>query len=126
MQTMTKSPYLKYEVNKMKPGPIPKLSTKMIDQHWMLYKGKVASVNLLGLRIKSKKLFINPCIPSTWARFELSFRYHSSRYEVNVENPKSVCRGVQSSQIDEKPISEMKEILVADDGGDHRLRIVLG
>jgi Fe-Mn family superoxide dismutase len=52
MPTMTKLPYLNYAVkNKCKPGPLDGLSDKMIDQHWMLYKGYVTNVNLLNKTI---------------------------------------------------------------------------
>lgn len=52
MQTITPLPYLNYEVkNKLKPGPLTGLSSKMMDQHWMLYKGYVTNVNLLNKTI---------------------------------------------------------------------------
>ena len=52
MQTINKLPYLNYEVkNDLKPGPLEGLSEKMIDQHWMLYKGYVTNVNLLNKTI---------------------------------------------------------------------------
>ena len=35
----------------------------------------------------------DPCIPRAWPRFEIVFRYHSSRYEVVVEPPWGVGRG---------------------------------
>jgi Fe-Mn family superoxide dismutase len=47
-------PYMTYEVkNDLKPGPLDGLSEKMIDQHWMLYKGYVTNVNLLNQTIWS-------------------------------------------------------------------------
>lgn len=52
MQTIAKLPYLNYEVkNDIKPGQLEGLSEKMMDQHWMLYKGYVANVNLLNKTI---------------------------------------------------------------------------
>lgn len=52
MSTITKLPYLNYEVkSELKPGPLEGLSEKMIDQHWMLYKGYVTNVNLLNKTI---------------------------------------------------------------------------
>jgi cyclic beta-1,2-glucan synthetase len=32
---------------------------------------------------------MDPCIPRAWPGFEIDFRYHSSRYEIAVENPHS-------------------------------------
>jgi len=49
MTTMTTLPYLTYQVkNELKPEQLEGLSEKMIDQHWMLYKGYVTNVNLLN------------------------------------------------------------------------------
>jgi len=53
MTTMTALPALAYQVkNDLKPGPLEGLSEKMIDQHWMLYKGYVTNVNLLNQTVR--------------------------------------------------------------------------
>jgi hypothetical protein len=49
---------------------------------------------LLGFRLRGAALFIDPCIPRAGRGFSITFRYHSSRYEVRVENPHGVTRGV--------------------------------
>jgi cyclic beta-1,2-glucan synthetase len=49
---------------------------------------------LLGRRIRGASLFMDPCIPRTWSGFSITFRYHVSRYQVQVENPHGVTRGV--------------------------------
>ena len=59
---------------------------------------------IFGFRLKGTTLFMDPCIPRDWPEFELSFRYHSSRYDVKVLNPKRVCKGVQSVEVDGKPV----------------------
>ena len=43
---------------------------------------------------------IDPCIPRAWPGFEIAFRYHSSRYEIVVENPHGVTRGVSAIELD--------------------------
>ena len=43
---------------------------------------------------------IDPCIPRAWPGFELVFRYRSARYEIVVENPREVSRGVASVEVD--------------------------
>ena len=49
---------------------------------------------MLGFRLRGEKLLIDPCIPSGWRGFEITFRYRSARYEIAVENPRGVSRGV--------------------------------
>ena len=81
----------------------------------------------MGFRIRGKTLLIDPCIPSKWPGFEIVYRYGSIRYEVAVENPRSVSRGVSSVELDGKPLAERPaQIGLADDGVTHRVRIVLG
>ncbi len=45
----------------------------------------------------ARRSLIDPCIPRAWPGFEIDFRYHSARYEIVVENPHGVSRGVASS-----------------------------
>jgi cyclic beta-1,2-glucan synthetase len=81
---------------------------------------------ILGFRLQEKRLFMDPCIPSSWPGFELSFHYHSAHYEVKVENPLQVSRGVQTIEMDGKSIRRTEGILLANDGAKHLIRIVLG
>jgi cyclic beta-1,2-glucan synthetase len=82
---------------------------------------------LLGFRLRGAALFIDPCIPRTWSGFSVTFRYHSSRYEVRVENPHGVSRGVARAEIDgvETPIGDAG-LPLADDGKTHRVGVWLG
>ncbi len=80
---------------------------------------------LLGFRLRGTKLHLDPVIPRSWPGFEIVFRYHSSRYTLQVENPRGVCRGVVSVAIDGEETAE-REIPLADDGREHRIEVVLG
>ncbi len=82
---------------------------------------------LLGFRFRGATLQLDPCIPRAWRRFEIAFRYHSSRYLVVVENPLGVSRGVRSVSVDEAPaVSGERSVALVDDGGSHRVRVILG
>jgi cyclic beta-1,2-glucan synthetase len=81
---------------------------------------------ILGFRLRGTTLFMDPCIPRAWPGYDLSFRYHSSRYEVKVLNPQNVCRGVQSVEVDGKPVRGGAAIFLVDDGAAHDIKIVLG
>ncbi len=58
---------------------------------------------ILGFRLRGQELLLDPCIPRDWPGFRISFAYHSSRYEIDVENPAGVMRGIQSVEIDGRP-----------------------
>ncbi|HSB88141.1 MAG TPA: glycosyl hydrolase family 65 protein, partial [Ilumatobacteraceae bacterium] len=82
---------------------------------------------ILGFRLRGATLVIDPCIPRAWPGYQIVFRYHSSRYEIVVENPQGVSRGVTSAFVDEHELTgDGASIPLVDDGGTHRVRIVLG
>jgi cyclic beta-1,2-glucan synthetase len=82
---------------------------------------------LLGFRLRGAALFIDPCIPRTWSGFSITFRYHGSRYQVQVENPHGVTRGVTRVEIDGVQTAAGQAALpLVDDGGTHQVRVWLG
>ena len=97
---------------------------------WM-YQAGVESI--LGFRLRGTTLVLDPCIPRAWPGYELDFRYHSARYEIVVENPVGVSRGVASAELDGRTLegeggegATGAAIPLADDGLTHRVRVVLG
>ena len=56
------------------------------------------------------------------------FRYHSARYEIAVENPHGVSRGVARARARRRGARRRRDarIPLADDGATHRVRVVLG
>ncbi len=82
---------------------------------------------ILGFRLRGKTLTIDPCIPAGWPRFEIVYRYGSTRYEIVVENPRSVSRGVTSVELDGAALAgRTAQITLADDSVIHRVQITLG
>jgi cyclic beta-1,2-glucan synthetase len=82
---------------------------------------------ILGFRRHGATLVIDPCVPRAWRSFEIVFRHRSTRYEIAVENPHGVCRGVARTELDGELLrGEEKRIPLADDGATHRIRVVLG
>jgi cyclic beta-1,2-glucan synthetase len=57
----------------------------------------------------------------------MAFAYHSSRYEIAVENPHGVSGGVQTAELDGEPVAGPGiAIPLVDDGSTHRVTVVLG
>jgi cyclic beta-1,2-glucan synthetase len=82
---------------------------------------------LLGFKVRGEFLHLDPCIPRGWPSFEITFRYHSARYELTVENPRGVSRGVSSVEVDGASMASAGGPLrLADDGATHSIRVVLG
>jgi cyclic beta-1,2-glucan synthetase len=100
---------------------------------WTWYTGSAAWMYraglewILGFHLQGTALVLDPCIPKTWSRFEIAFRYHSARYDIRVENPNGVSRGVVRAELDDTVLSgDHPRIPLVDDGAIHRVRIVLG
>jgi cyclic beta-1,2-glucan synthetase len=82
---------------------------------------------LLGFRLRGTVLHLDPCIPRAWPRFEIAFRYHASRYEITVENPRGVTRGISTIAVDGIALpSPDARIPLIGDGATRRVRVVLG
>jgi cyclic beta-1,2-glucan synthetase len=102
---------------------------------WTWYTGsagwtyRVALEWILGFRLQGTNLLIDPCIPRNWPSFEIAFRYRSATYEISVENPLGVCRGILATKLDgEMQKSGGSKLLLplVDDGATHKVQVVLG
>jgi cyclic beta-1,2-glucan synthetase len=89
-----------------------------------MYRAGVESI--LGFRLRGKSLRIDPCIPRAWRGFEINFRYHSSQYEIRVENPEGATRGIGTLLLDDVEQPPDSEIALSDDGQRHAVRAILG
>ena len=73
---------------------------------WTWYTGSSAWMYraglewILGCRMRGASMLLDPCIPRAWKAFEITLRYRGARYEIKVENPNGVSRGLASLQLD--------------------------
>jgi cyclic beta-1,2-glucan synthetase len=82
---------------------------------------------LLGFRLRGAVLHLDPCIPRAWRGFEITFRYHASRYTITVENPRGLTRGIGTLEVDGTPLPPgSTSLALTDDGATRRVRVVLG
>ena len=97
---------------------------------WSWYSGSAAWMYrvglewILGLRVKNNTLHIDPCIPSHWPGFEATVRHGEASYEIHVENPHGLCKGVAELYLDDLPA--FGGIALSRAPGQHRIRAVLG
>ncbi len=98
---------------------------------WTWYTGsagwayRLGSESLLGLARHGASFSLDPCIPTAWKRFEMTWRFGTSRYEIEVENPEARCRGVSEARLD-GVLVDPGAIPLVDDGREHRVRATLG
>ncbi len=98
---------------------------------WTWYTGaagwmyRVALEGILGLRRRGACFTLDPCIPSSWPSYSIDWRCGTTRYAIVVDNPRRRCRGVAGAELDGSPV-DPAAIPLADDGGEHWVRVVLG
>ena len=80
---------------------------------------------LLGIRKAGDSLVIDPCIPRHWRGFEVRYKHGTASYEIRVENPAGVSRGVGRVELDGR-ISGTASIPLVDDGQTHLIVVTLG
>jgi cyclic beta-1,2-glucan synthetase len=97
---------------------------------WTWYTGSAGWMyragleNILGLRRHGATFELDPCIPSTWGEYAISWRFGRAHYEITVANPDHRCRGVGLAELDGATV-DPGAIPLIDDGRPHHVRIVL-
>jgi cyclic beta-1,2-glucan synthetase len=89
---------------------------------WMYRAGLEA---ILGVRRIGKTLQINPCIPKNWGSYNLLYRIGGTSFQISVENPTGVNRGVKEMTLDGKVLGG-KEVPLIEDGLAHQVNVLMG
>ncbi|MEQ1528271.1 MAG: glucoamylase family protein [Methylococcales bacterium] len=99
---------------------------------WTWYTGasgwfyRAGLESILGLQVRAGHLLFNPCIPKHWPGYTISYQHLSSRYEISVENPHAVNRGISLLSLDGVVQSNIVGITLEDDSRVHQVKLVLG
>jgi cellobiose phosphorylase len=80
---------------------------------------------LLGIRPDFKGLIVDPCIPRSWKKFTVVRKFRNSIYNITVNNPKNVSKGVKNLYLDGKLISG-NMIPDCNDRKEHSVEVELG
>jgi cellobiose phosphorylase len=83
------------------------------------------SQGLLGVKPDFDGLRIDPCIPKGWKEFKVTRHYRGVEYQVHITNPKGVCGGVKSLQVDGQKV-EGNLIPIAKDKKSVKVEVMLG
>jgi cyclic beta-1,2-glucan synthetase len=98
---------------------------------WTWYTGsagwmyRIGIEVILGITLRNDALHIDPCIPRQWPRYEVTFTRGRTAYQIVVENPEGVNRGVKRLEID-GVVSIAPNIPLVDDGKERSVRVVMG
>ena len=78
---------------------------------------------ILGIKPAYKGLEINPCICSQWKEYTVRRRFRGGIYEITVQNPDGVCKGVREMYLDGQKIEGNIVPCVPD---EHKVTVILG
>jgi cellobiose phosphorylase len=80
---------------------------------------------ILGIQPDYDGLKVDPCIPAEWDGFEITRKFRGATYQIKVENPKHVCKGVAKVTINGKPY-ESNVLPLFEAGTTHTVVVLLG
>ena len=89
---------------------------------WNFY---VISNYILGIKPDWAGLKIDPCVPHDWDGYKVSRRFRGATYDIAINNPDHVCKGVKAVVVDGKAI-EGNVLPVFADGKNHEVVVTLG
>jgi len=79
---------------------------------------------ILGIRPSYDGLIVDPCIPSEWKGFEVHRQWRGATYNIKVENPDGVEKGIRSLMLNGKVISGL--IPVQKVGSVNEVKVIMG
>jgi cyclic beta-1,2-glucan synthetase len=98
---------------------------------WTWYTGsagwmyQAALQAILGISMHGATWSVDPCIPTSWPAYTLTWRRGRTRYVVSIQNPDRVSTGVVGAEMDGIRL-DPRAIPFADDGGEHAVTVTLG
>lgn len=78
---------------------------------------------MLGIRPQFDCLEIDPCVPADWKGFEATRVWRGATFDITVENPDGVMKGVRKLELDGK---EVEKIPPQSIGSKHKVTVIMG
>jgi cellobiose phosphorylase len=101
---------------------------------WTWYTGSAswfytcAVRTVLGIRTVADRgtryLVVDPCIPKTWTSYSAEVRFGATSYQIRVENPRGVNRGVERVACDGSVVPNGR-VPISSDARTHRVTVTL-
>lgn len=80
---------------------------------------------IFGIKRDVEGLRIDPCLPSCWKKCSMQRPFRGDVYNVEIENPNGVEKGVKEIYLDAEPV-DGNLIKPIGDGKTHNVRVVMG
>jgi len=98
---------------------------------WTWYTGSAGWMyrawleEVLGVKVRGNRMWIDPVLPSSWDKATVRYRYGKALYEITLENPDGLERGVAWVEMDGRRLEDTA-IPLEKDRIKHRVRVRLG
>ena len=83
-----------------------------------------ATKNILGIKPTYTGLVIDPCIPSEWQGFEVIRKWRGATYNIKVENPDGIEKGVKQILLNGKEVENTIPIMPS--GTSNNVVVIMG
>ena len=80
---------------------------------------------ILGLVVREDHFTVNPCIPSGWQGFKMTFKDQGSTYHIEVNNPHNVQTGVKQVILDGDTLDNSR-IPLRNDQSEYKVEVIMG
>jgi cyclic beta-1,2-glucan synthetase len=98
---------------------------------WTWYTGSASWMyrvwieEVFGLTVRGERLTIDPVLPSSWKQVSVTYRREKAVYEITIENPEGVGKGVAWVELDGRRLED-RVIPIEERLIKHRVRVRLG
>jgi len=80
---------------------------------------------ILGIKPEYDGLSVNPCIPEDWNGFKISRKFRNATYQITIQNPHHVSKGIKKLMVDNKEVSG-SIIPIFNDNKVHEVTVIMG
>ena len=80
---------------------------------------------ILGFQKNGDAVIMDPCIPRKWQEYVINYKFIDTMYNIRVENPQGLSKGVKSISFDGE-ISAGNKIPLVNDGKSHEILVLMG
>lgn len=86
----------------------------------------VISQYILGVRPDYEALVVDPCVPKDWKNFRITRKFRGTTFNISVENPNGVSKGIKSITVDGETIKGNRIPLSLAKAEQAEVKVVLG
>jgi cellobiose phosphorylase len=79
---------------------------------------------ILGVKPDYNGLSINPCIPKEWDGFKMTRKYRGATYNIEVENPNHISKGVHRILVNNQEINGTV-VPIQEAGKEHSIKVIM-